>query len=197
MPSSHFSLLLPSLRAWREGPVLPEGQPLKLTPSTAVYGLIRAPFGHLCVVMMGKVVVHVRPLLHGAHQGEAPALWGRRCDQAVAACGRAILEQRFEGPVFLQQTSFCLHVWHALLSIAPGTVTTYQALAAHINKPHAQRAVGYALGCNELAVLIPCHRVIRSDGHRGGYRWGGDMKAALIEYERSQACEENRHASRA
>ncbi len=182
MPSSHLSLLLPSLRAWREGAVLP-AEPFIPDPSTAVYGLIRAPFGCLCVVMMDKVVVHVRPVPHGEQVGAAPSSWGRRCDQTVAACGQAILENRFEGPVFLKQTSFCLHVWQALLSIAPGTTTTYQALAALVKRPRAQRAVGHALGCNELAVLIPCHRVIRSDGHRGGYRWGHDVKAALLTHE--------------
>jgi len=85
--------------------------------------------------------------------------------------------------LYLRGTNFQLKVWQALLSIPPGNLTSYGDLAAKINAPKAQRAVGSAVGANPIAYLIPCHRVIRSLGVIGDYRWGTERKQAMIAWE--------------
>ena len=80
-------------------------------------------------------------------------------------------------------TPFQLKVWEALLRIPTGHRVSYQQLAQSIDKPGAMRAVGTAVGCNPVAVLIPCHRVIRGDGQLGGYRWGLGRKLAVQGWE--------------
>jgi AraC family transcriptional regulator of adaptative response/methylated-DNA-[protein]-cysteine methyltransferase len=85
--------------------------------------------------------------------------------------------------LYLRGTNFQLKVWEALLRIPPGRLTTYGALAASIGHPGAARAVGGAVSHNPVAVLIPCHRVIRKLGEFGGYRWGLARKKAILTYE--------------
>jgi AraC family transcriptional regulator of adaptative response/methylated-DNA-[protein]-cysteine methyltransferase len=85
----------------------------------------------------------------------------------------------------LKATPFQLSVWDELLKIPPGRLTTYGEIARQIGNPAASRAVGTAVGQNPVAFLIPCHRVVRSDGHIGGYRWGIACKKAIIAWEAS------------
>jgi AraC family transcriptional regulator of adaptative response/methylated-DNA-[protein]-cysteine methyltransferase len=85
--------------------------------------------------------------------------------------------------VHLRGTNFQLKVWEALLQIPAGEVTTYAGLASRIGKPSAMRAVGTAVGHNPIAVLIPCHRVIRKVGEFGNYRYGALRKKALLARE--------------
>lgn len=80
-------------------------------------------------------------------------------------------------------TNLQLKVWEALLRIPPGRVTTYGDLARAVGRPSAARAVASAVGANPVAVLIPCHRVIRSTGALAGYRWGTDRKRVLLARE--------------
>lgn len=70
---------------------------------------------------------------------------------------------------------------------SPGTTISYSELAGKIRKPKAVRAVASACGANQLAVVIPCHRVVRADGALGGYRWGLDRKQALLSREATLA----------
>lgn len=83
----------------------------------------------------------------------------------------------------LKGTDFQLKVWETLLKIPSGQLTTYGAIANKINKPNASRAVGTAIGCNPVAFLIPCHRVIQSTGIFGDYMWGNTRKTAIIGWE--------------
>lgn len=83
----------------------------------------------------------------------------------------------------LAATPFQLKVWQTLLLIPSGELTTYQDIAKHLKRPNSSRAVGNAIGKNPIAFLIPCHRVIRSTGLLGGYRWGLPRKAAIIGWE--------------
>ncbi len=85
--------------------------------------------------------------------------------------------------VHLRGTNFQLKVWEALLQIPSGAVTSYQGLAEQAGRPGASRAVGAALGRNPIAVLIPCHRVIRKLGEFGNYRYGVARKKALLGWE--------------
>ena len=80
----------------------------------------------------------------------------------------------------LKGTPFQLDVWRHLLRIPRGGLTTYGALARQIGNPSASRAVGSAVGSNPVACLIPCHRVIRSSGALGGYRWGLARKLLML-----------------
>ncbi len=82
--------------------------------------------------------------------------------------------------VLVKGTAFQLKVWEALLRIPVGSRSSYKQLASEVGSPGANRAVGSAVGKNPVAVLIPCHRVIREDGMLGGYRWGLERKLALL-----------------
>jgi AraC family transcriptional regulator of adaptative response/methylated-DNA-[protein]-cysteine methyltransferase len=83
----------------------------------------------------------------------------------------------------LRGTNFQIKVWEALLNIPVGGVTTYGQIAMQIGHPNAMRAVGTAVGHNPVAVLVPCHRVIRKDGEFGNYRYGAARKMALLAKE--------------
>lgn len=83
----------------------------------------------------------------------------------------------------LKGTEFQLKVWDALLKIPMGQLTTYGDIADQIDNPKASRAVGTAVGDNPVSLLIPCHRVIRSTGHLGGYHWGLTRKMAILGWE--------------
>jgi len=83
----------------------------------------------------------------------------------------------------LRGTNFQIKVWEALIHIPVGLVTTYEHIAAQIGNPKAVRAVGTAVGHNPIAVLVPCHRVIRKAGEFGNYRYGSARKKALLAKE--------------
>lgn len=86
-------------------------------------------------------------------------------------------------PLDIGGTAFQQRVWAALRRIPPGRTATYAEIAAAIGQPGAVRAVGLACGANALAVAIPCHRVVRSDGSLSGYRWGIARKRDLLDRE--------------
>jgi AraC family transcriptional regulator of adaptative response/methylated-DNA-[protein]-cysteine methyltransferase len=84
---------------------------------------------------------------------------------------------------YLFGTPFQVDVWRELQRIPSGTVRSYQEIANAIGKPKSVRAVANAVGANPIAVLVPCHRVVRSDGSLGGYRWGKELKKKLLKRE--------------
>lgn len=86
-------------------------------------------------------------------------------------------------PLDLQGTVFQERVWQALRNIPPGSTASYAEIAQWIGAPKATRAVAQACAANSLAVAIPCHRVVRSDGSLSGYRWGVERKRQLLERE--------------
>ncbi|XGV95029.1 MAG: bifunctional DNA-binding transcriptional regulator/O6-methylguanine-DNA methyltransferase Ada [Leptolyngbya sp. BL-A-14] len=90
-----------------------------------------------------------------------------------------------ELPLDVQGTAFQQQVWQALQTIAPGTTISYSDLATRIGNPKAVRAVANACAQNQIAVAIPCHRVVGSDGSLRGYRWGRDRKQALLTKEKT------------
>ena len=89
-------------------------------------------------------------------------------------------------PLDVQGTAFQEAVWQALRAIPPGETRSYVQIAAQVGKPGAVRACGSANGANNVAVLIPCHRVVRSDGSLGGYAYGLEIKAELLRRESIQ-----------
>ncbi|UNM97154.1 methylated-DNA--[protein]-cysteine S-methyltransferase [Ignatzschineria rhizosphaerae] len=86
----------------------------------------------------------------------------------------------------LKGTDFQLKVWESLLKIPSGSLTTYHSIAKEIGNEKASRAVGSAIGKNPIAFIIPCHRVIQTSGHLGGYMWGLTRKNAIIGWEGAQ-----------
>lgn len=95
--------------------------------------------------------------------------------------GRAV---RFELPLDLHGTPFQRSVWRALLGIASGGTRSYADIARQVGAPRAVRAVGAAVGKNPLSVIVPCHRVVGSDGALTGYAGGLERKQALLRLER-------------
>lgn len=110
--------------------------------------------------------------------------------QDRTADARAELDEYFAGhrrtftiPLDLRGTDFQLRCWHALLKIPYGGTITYAELARRVGSPRGFRAVGMANHDNPVAIVVPCHRVLASDGSLGGYGGGLDVKRALLELE--------------
>jgi AraC family transcriptional regulator of adaptative response/methylated-DNA-[protein]-cysteine methyltransferase len=109
-----------------------------------------------------------------------------RFAQAVFAEEPKALERFVDGTAFaldLRGTEFQARVWRALREIPKGTTASYAEVAHMIGMPKAARAVAQACAANPLAVAVPCHRVVRSDGSLSGYRWGAERKKALLARE--------------
>ncbi|MDQ8038010.1 MAG: methylated-DNA--[protein]-cysteine S-methyltransferase [Pedobacter sp.] len=119
-------------------------------------------------------------------QQEWPAAQLQRDDAAAAALA-ARLFSAYQKPepvhLFVKGSQFQLKVWQALLQLPEGRLLSYGALARAIGQPAASRAVGSAVGANPVALLIPCHRVIRANGVLGEYRWGEARKRVLVGLE--------------
>jgi len=86
-------------------------------------------------------------------------------------------------PLDVRGTAFQQRVWQALRNIPAGSTATYAEIARRIGRPKAVRAVAQACATNAVAVAIPCHRVVRTDGAPSGYRWGVERKRALLARE--------------
>lgn len=101
-----------------------------------------------------------------------------------------LLSKRNEEPVEINPpkiqplgTPFQLEVWQAMTQLRKGETITYSQLALRIGRPAAARAVGNAVGANPIGIIIPCHRIIKSDGKIGGFRWGVENKRLLLALE--------------
>ena len=88
-----------------------------------------------------------------------------------------------ELPLDIRGTAFQERVWQALRQVPPGQTVSYAEIARRIGRPKSVRAVAQACAANQIAVAIPCHRVVRSDGALSGYRWGIARKRSLLETE--------------
>ena len=92
--------------------------------------------------------------------------------------------QGLDLPLDIRGTAFQRRVWQALRDIPAGSTVSYAEIARRVGRPTAFRAVGQAIGANPIAVAIPCHRVVRTDGSLSGYRWGVERKRGLLSRER-------------
>jgi AraC family transcriptional regulator of adaptative response/methylated-DNA-[protein]-cysteine methyltransferase len=140
----------------------------------------------LCAVMLGDDA----KLLESAVRREYPAAHLERDDQALKAYATEVVE-RLHGrdtkngvPMDVSGSRFQWQVWDALRRIPAGETRSYQAIARDLGRPTAARAVARACASNRLALVIPCHRVVREDGQLGGYRWGIQRKREILENER-------------
>ena len=90
-------------------------------------------------------------------------------------------------PLDVRATAFQKKVWDALREIPAGETRSYSEVARAIGDPKAVRAVATACASNPVALAVPCHRVVRSDGELAGYRWGIERKKKLLEQEQARA----------
>jgi len=124
------------------------------------------------------------------HDRPAQFGWQRDDDEPVLAKARAQLAEYFDGkrsdfdlPLAPAGTDFQQAVWQALLEVPFGATSTYGAIAQVIRRPSAVRAVGAAVGANPIGIVVPCHRIIGSDGSLTGYAGGLDRKVKLLALE--------------
>lgn len=158
---------------------------------TLRWGVHATPFGDALVAISVRGVCKLHFLARDASpQALLQVDWPRaRClhdPQATAPVISALFRVGMPtAPVALwaKGSNFQLQVWRALLAIPPGRLSSYSALAAQIGHPGAARAVGSALAANPLALVIPCHRVIRASGEASAYRWGDTRKLAVQLWE--------------
>lgn len=141
----------------------------------------------LCAVRLGDPRENLRllaaefPLAEFEHAEER---LGPVCE-AVASLSRGG-DPGMPLPLHVRATAFEARVWSALVRIPAGEVRSYSEIAAGVDAPKAVRAVASAIGRNPVAMVIPCHRVVRADGSLGGYRWGLQIKAELLAAERQR-----------
>ena len=154
-------------------------------------GEVQTPLGPVVVVTADDALVG---LWFQGSRG-TPPLPGptQRIDELIALVGRQLDEYfsgartRFDIPIRLNGTPFQLEVWSALLTIPHAHTSTYGAIARRIGRPAAARAVGAANGQNPISIIVPCHRLVGSDGALTGYGGGIDRKAWLLNHERRVA----------
>lgn len=159
-----------------------------MTTLTVAASRYHSPFGELLLVAKGGRLARI--VLPGERsQGESnpshPVLKATAIQLDEYFTGA---RQTFDLPLDLQAYApFHLKVAEALRSIPFGETRTYAEIAALAGSPKAVRAVGTACARNHLPIVVPCHRVLRSDGSIGGYRGGEELKRALLEFERGHA----------
>ncbi len=166
---------------------------------TVQYGVHPSPFGDYLLAVCERGICALR-FLTGTSSAEVVselrAEWPRaalvEAPEATRPFGERIFPSRKPRTIqplslFVQGTNFQLKVWEALLRIPSGTVATYEDIAQALQMPRAARAVGSAVGDNPIALLIPCHRVIRKTGAFGDYRWGLARKRAMLTWESARS----------
>jgi methylated-DNA-[protein]-cysteine S-methyltransferase len=145
------------------------------------YDTFQSPLGLLSLVFSGKGLAEI------GFEGERPPYPRGRAPESF----RKQLSDYFDGTLkefhqpmqFLSGTDFEQRVWRSLIEVPYGETRTYKWLAERIGNPKAVRAVGHALGSNPIPIVLPCHRIIGSDGSLVGYTGGLDIKRRLLDLE--------------
>jgi len=161
---------------------------------TIRYAVVPSALGFLLVGMTDRGVATVMlddeiQALESTLAYEYPEATRVRDESGVAATAKAIVESIERGnglaalPLDLRGTAFQMRVWAALREIPAGATRTYTEIAEAIGSPKAVRAVAGACAANPAAIVVPCHRVVRSDGEKGGYKWGVERKRRLLDME--------------
>jgi AraC family transcriptional regulator of adaptative response/methylated-DNA-[protein]-cysteine methyltransferase len=162
-----------------------------------LYGFHETPFGEALIATTSRGVCHVEFTAGRSERDRAlrnltkrwPKASASSAPDVTAPVAKRMFARKGKSRIklLLGGTPFQLKVWEALLRIPPGRAASYGEIAAAIGRPSASRAVGAAVGSNSIAYLIPCHRVIRSAGLVGDYRWGSARKRALLAWESAGA----------
>lgn len=162
------------------------------------YAVLDSPLGRLLVAATKRGLCAVRlgdgdASLEAEFRAEFPQARPARDPNGLGRWAGEILRHlggetaRVDVPLDLRATAFQRRVWDALREIPRGQTRTYAQIAEALGAPRAARAVARACATNPVAVVVPCHRVIRGDGDLAGYRWGLARKGALLERERRYA----------
>jgi AraC family transcriptional regulator of adaptative response/methylated-DNA-[protein]-cysteine methyltransferase len=182
-------------RRWRQGG---RGETIRFAVGTCGLGeiLVAASTHGICAVDLGD---DADALMRNFQDrfAQAELIPGDAAFGQIVARVVALVEAGSDAadlPLDIRGTAFQHRVWTALRAIPPAARTSYAELAARIGTPKSVRAVASACAANRIAVLIPCHRVVRGDGALSGYRWGVDRKRTLLERE-AQAVEKRREAN--
>lgn len=160
------------------------------------YGFVSGPFGEMLIAETTRGVCLLSFVNAQTRQRELTRLRRLFClatlrenGARAAATADAIFRRPYPADakihLAVQGTNFQVNVWRALLRIPEGSLTSYRTLAESLGMPRAARAVANAIAANPINYLIPCHRVIRSDGTVGGYRGGAELKGAMLAWESS------------
>jgi AraC family transcriptional regulator of adaptative response/methylated-DNA-[protein]-cysteine methyltransferase len=147
--------------------------------------LVAASEKGVCAIMLGDDPEALLRDLQGRF-ARARLIGGDAAFEELAAKVIGLVEAPGSGwdlPLDIRGTAFQHQVWEALRDIPPGATASYTEIARRIGRPEAVRAVARACGANPVAVAIPCHRVVRTDGALSGYRWGVERKRALLARE--------------
>ncbi len=160
-----------------------------------VYDIVESPLGRLLVAATAKGLCflslgHDDGELIEALQQEFPQAESISRDRHSIAQSVSVVIDFLEGkiphaelPLDVRATAFQRRVWNELIAIPCGETRTYSEIAELLGVPRGQRAVGRACATNPVSLVIPCHRALREDGGLGGYRWGLEFKAALLNGE--------------
>jgi methylated-DNA-[protein]-cysteine S-methyltransferase len=179
------------------GPAAPAPGAAAAPPAAASHVTIGSPVGPLTLIAAGGRLTGL--YMDVQRHAPDPAALGAAGDPAAAPFAAATRQldayfagqlQAFDLPLDLAGTPFQRRVWTELLRIPFGETVTYGELAAVLGKPSASRAVGLANGRNPVSIVVPCHRVIGSDGSLTGYGGGVDRKRFLLALERGDAAEQ-------
>ncbi len=156
-----------------------------------VYGIHGTPFGKCLIGICEEAICHMsffRTDIEN-HLEEFRKVWqnpkNRRDDKKTAEVLRNLLfsPERRPPAILLLGTRFQLKVWEKLMEVREGETLSYSELAESAGVPTAVRAVSNAVAGNPVAYLVPCHRIIGKAGDLHGYRWGLEVKRAILEYE--------------
>ena len=155
------------------------------------HGFHPTPFGECLLATTERGICGLSFVTEGGREGALEDLHDRWATADIVrddAATRPIAERIFSdtpvsGVLHAQGTNFQIRVWEALLRVPEGALVSYSDLAVAVGTPKAARAVGSAVARNPIAWLIPCHRVIRSTGAFGDYRWGAAKKKAILGWE--------------
>jgi len=162
------------------------------------YGYHPSPFGECLLVETDRGISGLAFVTEAGRQEARNDLAGRwpraemiRADRATRATAQRVFAGTGGIALDIRGTNFQIRVWEALLRVPEGALTTYSGLARDLGAPKAARAVGSAVALNPVSFLIPCHRVIRSTGVFGNYRWGAARKKAMVGREAAMAARRN------
>lgn len=147
--------------------------------------LVGATDRGICSVCLGEDDAKLEAALRAEYPAAAISRGGGELREWVGAITRFLAgDSRLRSlPIDVQATAFQERVWKALRDIPAGQTRSYSQIAAAIGKPRAARAVAAACAANRVAIVVPCHRVVREDGSLGGYRWGLERKRRLLRRE--------------
>lgn len=166
-------------------------EPVRFATGACALGLLLVATGErgLCAVALGEDAAALAGNCQARFPGATAAGGHPHLDALQARVARLVErpDERFEGPLDLRGTPFQLAIWRSLRALPAGRTVSYGALAAGLGRPGAARAVAAACAANPLALVIPCHRVVRGDGGLAGYRWGLARKRALLAREAALA----------